>query len=63
MKQILADIQDGSFAKEFLLEMSAGKQAHFGALRRLAAEHPTEIVGEEVRKLYSWNDEEKLINN
>ena len=28
-----------------------------------ASEHPAEIVGEEVRKLYSWSDEDKLINN
>jgi len=65
MKQILKDIQDGSFAKNFLLDMSpAGGQAHFKALRKLAAEHPVEKVGEEVRKLYSWNNEEdKLINN
>ena len=65
MKKVLADIQDGTFAKDFLLDMSpAGGQAHFRALRKLAAEHPSEKVGEEVRKLYSWNDESgKLINN
>ena len=64
MKKILADIQDGSFAKEFLLDMSsAGGQVHFKAMRRKAAEHPSEIVGEEIRKLYSWNGEDKLINN
>ena len=65
MKKILRDIQDGSFAKEFLLDMSpAGGQAHFRAMRKLAAEHPSEVVGEEIRKLYSWNNEEdKFINN
>ena len=65
MKKILSDIQDGTFAKDFLLDMSAaGGQAHFKALRKLASEHPAEKVGEEVRKLYSWNNEdEKLINN
>ena len=64
MKKILADIQDGSFAKEFLLDMSeAGGQAHFKAMRKLASEHCSEKVGEEVRKLYTWNDEEKFINN
>ena len=65
MKKILSDIQDGSFAIEFLLDMSdAGKQVHFNAMRKLAAEHPSEIVGEEIRKLYSWNNEEdKFINN
>ena len=64
MKKILADIQNGSFAKEFLLDMSqAGGQAHFRAMRKLAAEHPAEKTGEEVRKLYSWSDSDKLINN
>ena len=64
MKKILKDIQDGSFAKEFLLDMSeGGAQVHFNAMRKLASEHPSEIVGKEIRKLYSWSDEEKLINN
>ncbi len=65
MKKILSDIQDGTFAKDFLLDMSpAGGQAHFRAMRKLAAEHPSEVVGEEIRKLYSWNNEEdKFINN
>ena len=64
MKKILSDIQDGSFAKEFLLDMSpAGGQAHFRAMRRKAAESPAEVIGAEVRKLYSWSDEDKLINN
>ncbi|MBR2526916.1 MAG: ketol-acid reductoisomerase [Blautia sp.] len=64
MRKILADIQDGSFAKQFLLDMSpAGKQVHFKAMRKLAAEHPSEKIGEEIRKLYSWNGEDKLINN
>ena len=40
MKKILADIQDGTFAKEFLLDMSeAGGQVHFQAMRKKAAEH------------------------
>lgn len=65
MKQVLKDIQDGTFAKDFLLDMSeAGGQAHFKAMRKLAAEHESEKVGEEIRKLYSWNNEnDKLINN
>ncbi len=64
MKKVLADIQDGSFAKQFLLDMSpAGRQVHFKAMRKLASEHPAEKVGEEVRKLYSWSSEDKLINN
>ena len=64
MKKILRDIQDGTFAKDFLLDMSAaGGQAHFKAMRKIAAEHPVEVVGEDIRKLYSWNGEDKLINN
>ncbi len=64
MKKILKDIQDGTFAKDFLLDMSdAGSQVHFNAMRKIASEHPSEIVGEDIRKLYSWADEEKFINN
>ena len=64
MKKVLSDIQDGTFAKDFLLDMSeAGGKAHFRAKRKLAAEHPSEVVGKEIRKLYSWNGEDKLINN
>ena len=64
MKKILSDIQDGTFAKDFLLDMSeAGGPVHFKAMRKIAAEHPSEVVGEEIRKLYSWNGEDKLINN
>ena len=65
MKKVLADIQDGTFAKDFLLDMStSGRQVHFKAMRKIAAEHPVEKVGEEVRSLYSWNNEEdKFINN
>lgn len=64
MKKVLADIQDGTFAKDFLLDMSeAGGQAHFKAMRKLATEHISEKTGKEVRKLYSWSDEDKLINN
>ena len=64
MKKVLADIQDGTFAKDFLLDMSdAGSQVHFKSMRKLGTEHPSELVGEEIRKLYSWSDEDKLINN
>ena len=64
MKKVLKDIQDGTFAKEFLLDMSeAGSQVHFNAMRKIAADHPSEVVGRDIRKLYSWADEEKFINN
>ena len=41
----------------------AGSQVHFKAMRKRASEHPAEKIGEEVRQLYSWNGEDKLINN
>jgi len=64
MKKILSDIQDGTFAKDFLLDMSeAGGQVHFNAMRKKGAESQLETVGADIRKLYSWNDEEKFINN
>ena len=64
MKKILSDIQDGTFAKEFLLDMSdAGSEVHFKAMRKLAKEHSCEKDGADIRKLYSWSDEDKLINN
>ncbi|MGI5825642.1 MAG: ketol-acid reductoisomerase [Bacillota bacterium] len=62
MKEILHDIQDGTFAKNWLLENQAGTP-HFRAMRRMEAEHPAEKIGEELRKLYSWEDNAKLINN
>ena len=62
MKQVLDRIQDGSFAKEFLQEMAQGGN-RFNTMRKAAAEHPAEVVGADVRKLYSWSDEDKLINN
>ena len=65
MKQILSDIQDGTFAKDFLLGYVCmqDRQVHFKAMRKLASEHPSEKVGAEIRKLYSWSDEDQLINN
>ncbi len=64
MKDILKDIQDGTFASNFMLDMSeASRQCKFTALRRQAAELELEKVGAEVRELYCWNDEDKLVNN
>ncbi len=62
MKQILSDIQDGTFAKDWLLENRIGAP-HFKAMRKREAAHQLEKVGEELRKLYSWNDSSKLIDN
>ena len=63
MKKVLADIQSGAFAKEFLADMAKGKDSNFLKMRKEAAEHPAEVVGKDIRKLYSWADEEKFINN
>ncbi|WP_432736776.1 ketol-acid reductoisomerase [Maridesulfovibrio sp. FT414] len=53
MKKILKEIQQGEFAKEFIVENMSGK-AHFSALRRINAEHQIEQVGGELRKMMSW---------
>jgi len=64
MKQILAEIQSGKFAKDFLADMSAGADSNFVKMREAAKGHPAEVIGEDIRKLYSWNNEEdKFINN
>lgn len=62
MKQILSDIQDGTFAKNWLVENSVNCP-NFNAMRRKGANHSSEKVGAELRKLYSWNDGNKLIDN
>jgi len=53
MRQILTEIQDGSFAKEWILENHAGRPV-YNALKRMDAEHPIEIVGAELRKMMPW---------
>ena len=53
MKDILTDIQTGSFAKDFILENRANQVA-FNAMRRRAKEHPLEEVGSRLRSLMPW---------
>jgi len=53
MRQILSEIQDGTFAKEWILENQAGRPV-YNALKRMEAEHPIEIVGAELRKMMPW---------
>ena len=53
MEQILAEIQDGSFAREWILENQAGRPV-YSALKRQDAEHPIEIVGKELRQMMPW---------
>ncbi|MCB6609009.1 ketol-acid reductoisomerase [[Clostridium] symbiosum] len=62
MKQILTDIQDGTFAKNWLLENQVNCP-HFNAMRKKEAAHQLEATGKELRKLYSWNNTNKLIDN
>ena len=56
MKKVLTEIQDGTFASEFLAEMSdkGGRKVHFLAKRRMEAELPIEKVGAELRGMMSW---------
>ena len=56
MKKVLTEIQDGTFASEFLTEMSpnGGRKVHFLAKRRMEAELPIEKVGAELRGMMSW---------
>ena len=53
MKQILGNIQSGSFAREWILENQAGRPS-FMALRRQNAEHPIEQVGKQLRAMMPW---------
>lgn len=54
MKKVLTEIQDGTFASEFMTEFSAGRKAKFLATRRVESEHLLEKVGAELRKMMSW---------
>ena len=54
MKQILSEIQDGTFATKWIAENKNGR-AHFNATRKIKSEHELEKVGAEIRKFYSWN--------
>ncbi|WP_026103151.1 ketol-acid reductoisomerase [Pseudanabaena sp. PCC 6802] len=53
MRKILSEIQSGQFAREFVLENQAGKPG-FTAMRRREAEHPIEVVGKDLRAMFSW---------
>ncbi|HED00714.1 MAG TPA: ketol-acid reductoisomerase [Proteobacteria bacterium] len=58
MKRILEEVQNGSFAREWILENKANRPV-FNALRRKEAEHPIEEVGERLRAMMSWLQEKK----
>ena len=63
MKAVLADIQDGTFAKRFIADQDAGAP-EFLALRKKGEQHPIEATGRELRKLFSWNkaDEDDYVD-
>ena len=54
MKQVLTEIQDGTFASEFIQEFNAGGKAKFLATRKMEASHLLCSVGAELRKMMSW---------
>jgi ketol-acid reductoisomerase len=61
MKRVLDDIQSGRFAKEWVLENTAG-QPSFKAMRRRAAEHDIEKVGEKLRAMMPWIAQNRLVD-
>ena len=53
MRKILGEIQNGQFAREWILENQAGRPS-FLAMRQKEADHPIEVVGKELRGMMSW---------
>ncbi|HPN83099.1 MAG TPA: ketol-acid reductoisomerase, partial [Spirochaetota bacterium] len=60
MRAVLKDIQDGTFARNWMLENMAGKP-FFNAQRRAAAAHPIEEVGKKLRSMMKFSNDGKLI--
>jgi len=61
MKRILADIQEGRFVRDWMVEVGAGKPT-FNAIRRKNAEHPIEEVGARLRAMMPWIAKNKLVD-
>ena len=61
MKKILTEIQDGSFAKEWILENLTNRPV-FNALTKKDEEHLIEKVGEKLRAMMPWMKEKKLVD-
>ena len=61
MREILKNIQNGSFANEFMNEMKSG-QKEFNRLREENASHPIEKIGEEIRSSFKWGRNENIID-
>jgi ketol-acid reductoisomerase len=58
MRKMLTDIQNGTFAREWLAECRGGAK-RFGELRRAARQHPIETVGARLRAMMPWTEEGK----
>lgn len=58
MKRILDEVQNGNFAREWILENQVGRPV-FTALRKKEAEHPIEPVGKKLRSMMGWLQEKK----
>lgn len=58
MKEVLADIQSGAFAKRFIDDQDAGAP-EFLALREKGASHPIEKTGRQLRELFAWRPQDK----
>jgi ketol-acid reductoisomerase len=61
MRQILKEIQEGQFAKEFILENRAGAPT-LKAMRRIGAEHQIEKVGARLREMMPWIQKNKILD-
>jgi ketol-acid reductoisomerase len=61
MKRVLDDIQSGDYAKRFILENRAGAPTLLSK-RRIMAEHPIEVVGEQLRAMMPWIKANKLVD-
>ncbi len=53
MKKVLTEIQEGTFARNWILENRVNRP-YFNARKRMEAEHPIEIVGKKLRAMMSW---------
>ena len=62
MQEALKNIQNGEYAKSFILENRAGAPT-LNARRRLNAEHPIEVVGEKLRGMMPWIKKNKLVDS
>lgn len=58
MKKVLTEIQNGTFAKNWILENQANRP-YFRSIRRIEAEHQVETVGKELRKMMCWIKEDE----